>query len=49
MMNEYEEKVRKVAEKLWEEKGKPTGQDEEIWHQAEQLIEDEEEKKKSKP
>jgi hypothetical protein len=34
-MTDREHLVRERAEKLWEEAGRPTGRDEEFWHQAE--------------
>lgn len=33
-----EEQIRKRAQELWEQAGKPEGRDEEIWHQAEREL-----------
>ena len=35
-----EEQIRKRAQELWEQAGKPEGRDEEIWHQAERELQD---------
>ena len=34
-MSEREQKIRKRAEELWENAGKPVGRDEEFWGKAE--------------
>lgn len=41
-----EERVRARAERLWEEAGKPTGQDEEFWNEAERQIAEENHQKR---
>ena len=33
-----EEQIRKRAQELWEQAGKPEGRDEEIWHKAEREL-----------
>ena len=33
-----EERVRRRAEELWQEAGRPQGRDEEFWHRAEAQI-----------
>ena len=38
-----EERVRKRAEELWEEAGRPAGRDEEFWHRAEDEIAEDDE------
>ena len=36
-----EQRIRERAHKLWESEGKQDGKDEEYWHRARELIEDE--------
>ena len=33
-----EEQIRRRAQEIWEQAGKPEGRDEEIWHQAEREL-----------
>lgn len=42
-----EERVRARAERLWDEAGKPTGRDEEFWHQAEREINEEDQARRN--
>ena len=37
----YEDAVRSKAHELWEQAGKPDGQDEHFWHEAERQLRDE--------
>jgi len=37
-MTAREQRVRDCAERLWNESGQPTGQDEKFWYQAELEI-----------
>jgi hypothetical protein len=42
-----EERVRARAERLWQEAGRPIGQDEAFWHQAEREIATEDKESRS--
>ncbi len=37
-MTPRERRIRDRAERIWEDAGKPVGQDDDIWHQAEREI-----------
>lgn len=37
-----EEKIRRRAQNIWEDNGRPTGRDEEFWFQAERELQEEE-------
>jgi len=38
-MTDRERRIRDRAERIWEDAGKPVGQDDDIWWQAEREIE----------
>jgi hypothetical protein len=37
-MQEYQQAIREQAYELWEPAGKPEGQEERYWHQAERQL-----------
>jgi hypothetical protein len=41
MDNADEERIRAKAHELWEQAGKPDGQQEHFWHEAERLLKQE--------
>jgi len=44
-----DDEIRIRAHQLWTEAGRPTGQDDEFWRQAEQQLKDEELDQAAKP
>lgn len=44
-----DEEIRDRAHQLWTEAGKPAGQDDAFWHEAEQQLLDEEMDRAAKP
>jgi hypothetical protein len=38
MVQPTEEQIRKRAQEIWEENHRPTGRDDEFWHQAEREL-----------
>jgi hypothetical protein len=40
MQKPSEEEIRKRAQEIWEENHRPTGRDDEFWHQAERELRD---------
>jgi len=44
-----EDQIRKRAHEIWEENYRPVGRDDELWHQAEQELQESEDSAKEIP